>query len=390
MLLLCDEWGSSKGGLSTFNRQLAVHLAKEKEILNVHCYLSEVSDPDRKSASDNSVKLIKAKPVPGSSDPFLCLHQLPPELPRPDIVVGHGRKFGTAAHLIHEQCKSCKWVHFVHVDCLELAKHKKDPKAMSENNRKDLSEVQCCKEADLVVAVGPHLAEKYKSALVRAKSEVEMFIPGISEEFLDLPQSTEDKRKFHVYMFGRGSQEDFHLKGFDVAADAVARLGEGYNLYAVGAPTGKEDEVRKYFLDETKIKSNQLNVVGYCSDRETLKDLMCKADVIIMPSRAEAFGLIGLEALSAGVPVLVSAVSGLGIVMKNLVYGDTCVVESDQPEEWAAKIVSLLKKPRSLRNAEAKELRATYGKAHCWDKECSKLTKLFCSLTERDCGVKHS
>ena len=326
MLLICDEWGSSRGGLSTFNRQLAVHLAREEEILNIHCYLSEVSDPDRKSASDNNVKLIKAEPVSGSSDPFERLQKLPPELPRPDIVVGHGRKFGTAAHSIHEQCKSCKWVHFVHVDCLELAKYKKDPKAMSKNNSKDLDEVQCCKGADLVVAVGPHLAEKYKSALVRAKPEVEMFIPGISEEFLDMPQSTEDKRKFHVYMFGRGSQEDFHLKGFDIAAAAVAQLGEEYNLYAVGAIPGQEDTFKKYFFEteaENNINVDQLNVIGYCNDREELKDLMCKADVVIMPSRAEAFGLIGLEALSAGVPVLVSAVSGLGIVMKDLVHGDT-------------------------------------------------------------------
>ena len=382
VLQICDEWGSSKGGLSTFNRQLAVHLAKQSS-LNVHCQLSEVSESDRENARNSKVTLIAAKPIPGSSDPFLKLHQLPSELLHPDIVISHGRKFGTAAYLIREQVQKCVWIHFVHVDCPEMGKHKDNKSAIGENNAKDRDEVNLCKAADLVVAVGPHLEEKYSTDLTRVSKRVEILTPGISEEFKNLHQSNEDKKVFRIFVFGRGSSEDFRLKGYDVAANAVAKLGRPYMLHSVGAPTGKEEDVRERFLHETEIRDDQLTVYGYCNDREEFKDLLCKATVVLMPSRAEAFGLIGLEAISAGVPVLVSAVSGLGKTLKELPRGYNSVVESDEPEEWAKKIRTMCENARALTNQEARELRTMYSNQHSWDDECSKLAKLFRDLVER-------
>ena len=38
---------------------------------------------------------------------------------------------------------------------------------------------------------------------------------------------------------------------------------------------------------------------------DEMKKLLCEVDLAIMPSRAEGFGLVALEALSAGLPVLV-------------------------------------------------------------------------------------
>ena len=382
ILQICDEWGSSKGGLSTFNRQLAVHLAKQPS-LNVHCQLSDVSESDRENARNSKITLIAADPVPGSSDPFLKLHQVPSELQNPDIVISHGRKFGTAAHFIRKQVQSCIWVHFVHVDCPEMGKHKDNKSAIGENNAKDKDEVNLCKAANLVVAVGPHLGEKYSTDLTRAAKRVKIFTPGISEEFQNLDQSNEDKKTFRIFVFGRGSSEDFRLKGYDVAANAVAELGRPYILHSVGAACGEEEDVKKRFLRKTKITDGNLTIHKYCNDREELKDLLCTATVVLLPSRAEAFGLIGLEAISAGVPVLVSATSGLGITLKELPFGGTCVVETHKPEEWAGKIKSLCEKTRAERNQEARELRIMYGNKHSWDGECSKLSKLFRDLVKR-------
>ena len=60
------------------------------------------------------------------------------------------------------------------------------------------------------------------------------------------------------------------------------------------------------------IPANRLRVRGYVDSREDLKQLFCEVDLALMPSRTEGFGLTGLEALSAGLPVIVSQNSGFG------------------------------------------------------------------------------
>ena len=60
-----------------------------------------------------------------------------------------------------------------------------------------------------------------------------------------------------------------------------------------------------------------------------------------MPSRTESFGLAALEAMSAGLPVLVSANSGFGEAMKEVDYGSPCVIDSEDPDVWSAEIKKL-------------------------------------------------
>lgn len=61
VLFLCDEWKSSKGGLSTFNRELAVNLAKSSsDSIKVHCYVPQSNELDREDASQHGVNLLTA------------------------------------------------------------------------------------------------------------------------------------------------------------------------------------------------------------------------------------------------------------------------------------------------------------------------------------------
>ena len=60
----------------------------------------------------------------------------------------------------------------------------------------------------------------------------------------------------------------------------------------VGAPNGEEEKVKERFLDEG-ISPNQL-IVHSEKDREQLAKQFCQADLVIMPSRTEGFGLAAL------------------------------------------------------------------------------------------------
>ena len=181
VMFLCDEWKSSKGGLSTFNREFAVNLAKTTSgSIKVHCYVSQSDELSREDARQHGVNLITARSMPGSSDPIDWLKIPPQELPNPDIVVGHGRKFGTQAYVIVQTAK-CKWMQFVHVFCEDLGKFKATQSAavdtIEENEKKHINEIELCEAADVVVAVGSRLQQKYSKCLPHVK--VEIITPGI-------------------------------------------------------------------------------------------------------------------------------------------------------------------------------------------------------------------
>ena len=376
IVLLCSEWGSSKGGLPTFNRQLAIYLGKRSD-LQVFCYLPEVSDRDKNAAKERNVILVEAEDIPGNRDPLVKLLRWPSQRPSPDVIISHGQRFGPAAFFIKDRNPSCKWVHFVHVNYEEMGKYKVGNNEIRTNNQKDLDEMSCCKSADVVVAVGPQLLDRYSRRLSIEQKKVQVFYPGLSKEFQNLPQKEFDSREFHVYIFCRCSSEDFELKGVDLLADAVGKLGKKYKVHVVGVPEDEEVKTFQHTLERTAITKKQLYVREYCNNREELKKMMYEADLIVMPSRAEAFGLIGLEALSAGVPLLVSAASGLGMTLKELKFGNNFVVGSDDSEEWARRIESMKEKEISLRIDEMKEMRKQYGEKYKWEDQCSGLVKLF-------------
>ena len=94
-----------------------------------------------------------------------------------------------------------------------------------------------------------------------------------------------------------------------------------------------------------------------------------------MPSRSEGFGLAALEALSAGLPVLVSGNSGIGDALKKLPFGFSCVVNSEDPSEWAKAIRVIRDKKRKLRLREAVKVREGYAEEYRWEVECGRLVK---------------
>ena len=95
-----------------------------------------------------------------------------------------------------------------------------------------------------------------------------------------------------------------------------------------------------------------------------------------MPSRTEGSGLAALEALSAGLPILVSGNSGLGYALQDVRYGSRCVVNSEDPKKWAKAIEIVRKKSRNVRLEETEFLRTQYADKYCWKEQCDELVKM--------------
>ena len=315
--LLSSEWNSSAGGLSTLNRELAIHLSKHPKVeTTVLVPEGACKDEEKRAAQNHGITVAEAKECPGY-DPLDWL-SVPPEELRMDIVVGHGVKLGRQVQVIRNSARSnnnnCKWVQVVHTAPEDLSKYKSYANSISKGERKHQAEVDLCKLADLVVPVGPSLEEAYSSYLQRnKKADVFSVTPGLFDrEFGDLEQAPNGNADFKVLIFGRGDDEDFDLKGYNIAAKAFAdqRLKQKpFHLIFVGAPDGKQEEIREKLL-QCGIAEEQLTVRKFVQSRDRLKDLFCEADLAIMPSKSEGFGLVALEALSAGLPILVGSKSG--------------------------------------------------------------------------------
>ena len=348
------------GGLSTINRNLAILLAKHT-LINITLLVpqSSCSEEDRRDAAKQNIVIREAESLPG----FDPLHWLsfPPKNLAIDIVLGHGVKLGKQAQVIRKS-HNCKWVQVVYTAPEELGMFKNYHSAVAKGEEKNRAEVDLCRLADLVVAVGPKLKEAYSSYLRVCKKHQYIFqlTPGTFHEFSMLEQATREEGRFKVLTFGRGDSEDFSLKGYDIAAKAVVELKDSsYCLVFVGAPIGKQDEVAQNLL-QTGIAEDQLIVRAFVQSKERLKELFCEVDLAIMPSRTEGFGLTALEALSAGLPILVSGNSGFAHALRDLPSGKSFVVNSNDPMEWANAVAAVRERGRVQRLQEIQTLRASY------------------------------
>ena len=374
--ILASEWGSSNGGIDTLSKELAVQLAKfpESEIttFSVRC-----SEEDKKEALRNNVKIVKATRCPGFDESVWLNY--PPEHLEMDVVVGYGVELGRHAQVL-KKSKNCKWVQVVHTDPEEKEMFKSYCNQSVEGQGSHNVEVELCEMADLVVGVGPKLCEAFRSYLRSCQKDqnVVEFTPGVFHEFATVKQSPHERKHCKVLVFGCGDEEDFPLKGCEIAGKAVSALPETRLVFA-GAPDGMRDKTAET-LKGCGVPARYLSVRGCVQNRGDLKRLFQEVDLVLMPSRVEGFGLTGLEALSAGLPVLASKNSGFGEALSELPFGSSFVVDSDDPKVWTAAIEDLWKKDRQVRLEEAKGLRTRYKEKHSWTEQTRNLLDKMISM----------
>ena len=369
--LLSSQWRSTKGGMSTINRELAIQMAKCDNV-EVCMYLPSFSDEDTKEALDCRVRLLKAKERAGY-DPIDWLTVFP-RGHQMDVVIGHEIDLGRQIPVVKEVHQECKWIHVVHTDPEELGMVKTCAGSTGKGEKEYEAQIKLCKEADQVVAIGPKLASTYSRSCGNRK--VFALTPSIFSEFSDEKQDTDEREGFHVLVFGRGDSEDFLVKGYDIAAGAVAKLKDEdppFKLVFVGESSEKEEQIKQMLLKEG-ILQRQL-MVRTANERNQLAQQFFEADLFIAPSRTEGFGLTALQALSAGLPVLVSGNSGVGQALKEVPFGKLFVLNSEDPAEWAKEIKAVRCKSRKLRLEEAIELREIYAKKYKWEEQCRELVK---------------
>jgi len=167
----------------------------------------------------------------------------------------------------------------------------------------------------------------------------------------------------------------------------TSQKGPGYFIEAAALVASRIKNVRFILagkgdlLDEMKQKAVDFNVSGYflfpgfVADEE-IGELFINSSVFVMPSVSEPFGIVALEAMQAGVAVVVSRQSGVAEVVKNVVkvdYWDSVGL--------AHAIVSLLEDDKLRKELAAKGKRE--ARKIIWERSAIKVHKLYKTLVEK-------
>lgn len=162
-----------------------------------------------------------------------------------------------------------------------------------------------------VVAVSEQLAEIFRS---RYRAQVQVVLNGVDRQSFYPDPSPELVASKHgkqvILIFSRRDQR----KGFDLALTALNRLAEmnfsPVELWTVGEPLS-EGEVTLPRRD-----------FGYVGEAE-LRRIYSSADLLLYPSRNEGFGLMPLEAMACGCPVVTTTAVPYAVHMDNAMVAPT-------------------------------------------------------------------
>lgn len=155
------------------------------------------------------------------------------------------------------------------------------------------------------------------------------------------------------------------LKAPDVLLRAAAKL-PGVRVLIAGGPSGSglanpDGLVR--LADDLGI-SDRVTFLPPQS-REQLVDVYRAADIVAIPSHAESFGLVAVEAQACGTPVVAAAVGGLPVAVRDGVSG--VLVGSHDPDDWASAMGGLLARGPETMRAAAIEHASTFSWSHTVD-----------------------
>lgn len=176
------------------------------------------------------------------------------------------------------------------------------------------------------------------------------------------------------------------LKGPDVAIRALWRLHQAgwrsARLIVVGGASGldgdMETERAHALVDELGLHDH----VEFVPPRphHILSSYYRAADVVIVPSRSESFGLVALEAMACGIPVVAAAVGGLQSLVEDGVTGR--LIPGRRPLDYAEAIDDILG-DKSLARSMSQAAFAS-ARTYTWAAAAERLEALYADMTQID------
>jgi|GEM_PF-2155048 len=318
IVIFATAWGTGYGGINSFNTDLCIALIgllksdSNYSHLSIICILSEGGKDEIHAAQLDG---IECRIIPGIDDPELdkelVSNYLRGSEVNPVYVLGHDVYTGQRAIDLAKYHGVTSSV-FHHMDYRAYKSHDKDAIKQQKN---------ILRKSNVVFAVGPTLKTSAQTILTGIIERVciEQLLPGITSRDM----SNEPPPDFTAITLGRVDLENDLVKQIKlaVASFGSAILKEKYlignkrpSLTVIGVSKDDlekdQDSLQKLAAEKAKCHVS-LGAWTYEKDKTALFDELSGKTVCMVLSWYEGFSLVGLEAISVGIPLILSKQTGL-------------------------------------------------------------------------------
>jgi D-inositol-3-phosphate glycosyltransferase len=378
--------GRETGGMNVYVRELSRAMARQGMEIDVYTRLTDPKLPEVTQFDAHArVIHIQAGEI-GQMDKNKVLNHMPEFVCR---VRQYAREHGLEYDFVHSHYWLSAWAggllasrwdtpHIVTFHTLARLKNRVDIGPSETDERAEI-EARVLRTADAIIASSEHERAAMVDLYGADASSIHVTPPGID---LDLFQPVDrEAARAHLGLNGDrillAAGRIDPIKGFDTLLDATALLGQRDHTRLMLIGGSKDDPD----LNALAARARELGIgdrvtfVGAVPQKE-LPTYYSAADVCVVPSRYESFGMVAAEALACGTPVVASKVGGLPSIVRDGENG--VLVPWRRPEALAESIETVLDN-QTLRRQLAREARHSVSHLS-WEQTARRTISLYRSV----------
>lgn len=391
---LAPMGGKKTGGMNVYIRELSRELGEQGYLVDIFTRRSSPAAPDVDTAIGDNVRVIYLEagpPAPLTSDEQVAfLSELTANLMafatrrsiHYDIAYSHYWLSGAVAAKLKEAW-GIRFVHMYHT----LGHMKKRIRA-NEFYRPDkriMTEAHILRWADRIIAATPAEQAQLRWLYRASRRQIEVIPPGVSPERFQSASSAEarqalgiDPESSMLLFVGRIEPlkaVDTILEALYVLRGKAPGLLKRLHFVIVGGDPKSKHDIEMQRLQDMSIQLGIAQFVSFVGAKEQsqLPVYYAAATAVIMPSDYESFGMVALEAMSSGTPVIASQVGGLQFLVRDQETGFH--IPAREPISLAECVIALVSDPSKT---AAMGLSASrIAKEYTWTQIAARLLQVF-------------
>lgn len=359
---LAPMGGAKTGGMNVYIRELSRELGRQGICVDIFTRLAAPMESRIDAAIGENVRLINLAAGPlqpiSPDEQYEHLSEFTANLMafatrenlRYDIVYSHYWLSGWVAVKLKEAW-GIRFAHMFHT----LGHMKKRIEVKDyQPDRRIMTEISILQWADRIIAATPAEQAQLRWLYRARRRQIVVIPPGVNTEQFNQAVSSEAARETlglplenNLLLFvGRIEAlkaVDTILEALHVLRDKAPSLLRNLHFMIIGGDpiSGRDQEMKRLQDLSVKLGIDQLVSFVGAKEQEELPLYYAAAAAVIMPSDYESFGMVALEAMSSGTPVIASQVGGLQFLVRDQETGFH--IPAREPISLAECIIELLK-----------------------------------------------